>query len=83
MPGRDPSEILYEMANDANEKSSLRAHCAAELMRYLYPQLKAIEHSGPGGGPIEIHDSAREEFARRISGLAARLDASGDIKRPE
>jgi len=32
-----------------------------------------IEHTGPGGGPIEIDVDARESLARRIAELAARL----------
>ena len=35
-----------------------------ELMEYLYPKRKAVEHSGPVGGPIEI--VARREDLKRI-----------------
>ncbi len=31
----------------------LRAQCAQNACSYLYPKRKAIEHSGPDGGPIE------------------------------
>jgi hypothetical protein len=79
----DPIEGMARIAMDAKQKPELRGRMFAELAKYRYPQLKAIEHTGAGGGPIEIHDSAREELARRIAGLAARLGASGDIERSE
>jgi len=38
-----------------------RLRAACELMKYIAPALKAIEHSGLGGGPIEtkvVYDTA-------------------------
>ena len=44
----------------------------AELAQYVYPKRKAVEHSGPGGGPIETNDgSARELLLSRINSIAA------------
>lgn len=44
----------------------------------------AHEHSGPDGGPIQTEDitAAREEIARRISGLAAKGGAGEDTSGP-
>ncbi|MHB8928933.1 MAG: terminase [Bacillota bacterium] len=41
------------------------------------------EHSGPGGGPIEITDDARERLASRIAGVAAKLGAGADTEGPQ
>ena len=40
---------------------------------------QAVEHSGPGGGPIQTEDVTRdaEAFARRMAQLAARADDGG------
>lgn len=40
------------------------------------------EHSGPGGGPVEIAD-ARDDLARRLAGLAARTGAAGVAGEPQ
>ena len=76
--GCDPIEGMALLANDKKTKPELRGRMFAELAKYRWPQLKAIEMSGPGGGPIELHDSAREELLGRISGLAARIGPSPD-----
>lgn len=51
--GKDPSTVLAEIMNDPDRDPRLRAHCAGELMKYLYPTLRAIEVTGASGGPIE------------------------------
>lgn len=42
--------ILVELPNFTLEH---RMKAAVELAQYLHPKRKAIEHSGPDGGPIE------------------------------
>lgn len=37
-------------------KPEIRFKAASEATQYLEPKRKAIEHSGPGGGPIESRD---------------------------
>lgn len=51
--GKDPSEVLAEIMNDSQADRRLRAHCASELMKYLYPALRSVEVTGAGGGAIE------------------------------
>lgn len=49
-----------------------------KLGRHLGMFKERVEHSGPGGGPIQTEDasaSAREEIASRIAGLAAKSGA--------
>lgn len=54
-----------------------RRKAAADAAPYIYPKLKNIEHSGPGGGPIEtnthilgkvaaLDDNALEKELRRL-----------------
>lgn len=40
------------------------------------------EVTGKDGGPIQHEHSARDEIARRISGVAARIGAGGDPAKP-
>ena len=70
----DPIAVMCGFVADVNLKAEFRGRMAAELAQYLHPKLRAVEHTGPGGGPVEIlNESARDEFARRITGLAARI----------
>jgi hypothetical protein len=42
----------------------------------VYRDNARIEHTGPGGGPVQV-ESFREEFIRRIERLAARRGMVG------
>ncbi len=42
----------------------------------VYRDNARIEHTGPGGGPVQV-ESFREEFIRRIERLAARRGVAG------
>jgi hypothetical protein len=39
----------------------LRSSSAREACKYLFPQLKAVEHSGPNGGPMEVAPAATNQ----------------------
>ncbi len=80
--GFDPIMQMVEIANDKGAPLELRGKMAAELAQYVWPKRKAIEHSGPGGAPIEMNVSARELLARRIAGLIERRGADGSAQRP-
>lgn len=43
----------------------------AELLNYLLPKRKAIEHTGPEGSPIEVNVSYREQILSRIASIVA------------
>jgi hypothetical protein len=61
----------------------LQGKMAAELAQYQSPKLKAIEHSGPGGGPIEIeHDLSMltEEELALARALALKASKKKDGK---
>lgn len=67
--GCDPVALLVQFAT-GKYKAELRFSAAKELASYVYPKLKAIEHTGPGGGPIE-HDTGLQALKDRIHSLAA------------
>lgn len=49
----DPVIALAEIACDPSNPLDTRAAAHARIAQYLYPALKQVEVSGPGGGPIE------------------------------
>lgn len=51
--GCNPIQGLANIADDPKTSRELRAKVLADLAKYVAPQLKAIEHSGPDGGPIQ------------------------------
>jgi len=71
--GCDPVQAIINIAEDPKNKIELRAKMYVELLQYLFPKLRAIEHTGVGGAPIGIQVSASEELARRIDALSERL----------
>ena len=78
-----PVANLAKIANDRKVDVAIRRAANSDLMRYCYPQLKAIELSGPGGGAIPLtsvdpYESIRGELAR----IAERQRAAGDPPTP-
>jgi hypothetical protein len=58
-----PSRLRELLPNLSPEK---QADVLLDLMSYLYPKRKAIEHSGPDGSPIQIQPN-RENLKRLIA----------------
>jgi hypothetical protein len=60
----DPLEVLAHIAKGSKKPLKLqkgesvplelRYQAARELAGYIAPKLKTIEHTGPGGGPVEV-----------------------------
>lgn len=50
--GCDPLEGMAMIAMNEENAPELRGRMFAELAQYVLPKRKAIEHSGPAGGPI-------------------------------
>ena len=48
-----PDEALCKIVNDLKQPATLRARCASELLQYLHPKLRNVEHVGADGGPIQ------------------------------
>lgn len=67
----DPLEALAEMAFDPNHDLMVRKDCLKEVVQYGHAKKKAIEISGPDGGPIEM----RLELIEQITGLIEKLNS--------
>jgi len=67
----DPLEALAEMAFDPNNDLMVRKDCLKEVVQYGHAKKKAIEISGPDGGPIEM----RLELIEQITGLIDKLNS--------
>ena len=48
-----PLEELFRIATDLDEEPSVRLNALKEVTAYTYPKRKALEVSGPEGGPIK------------------------------
>jgi len=48
-----PLEYLLSILRDPTESADRRMHAAMAAAPYCHARLKAIEHRGEGGGPIE------------------------------
>ncbi len=72
--GVNPIEGMATIAADPKADLPIRARMHAELAKYLHPQLKSVEHSGPAGGPIQVNHtvSARDVLTGRITELTKR-----------
>ena len=49
-PNFCPIEAMIEVAKDKEESTTIRIQANREIAKYIYPQLKAVEHSGEIGG---------------------------------
>ena len=76
--GCDPIAGMCRIAEDPSNSNELRLHAYRSLAPYKHPQLKAVELTGPAGGPIEVTTSPREQLAARIARIAERTEASGN-----
>ena len=53
-PGYHPVIKMADIAMDESNDVQLRANMHKEVAKYVTPQLKAIEHSGPDGQQLQI-----------------------------
>jgi hypothetical protein len=59
--GFNPAEKLMELYNKATTKDDLKVLICKELMKYIYPQRKAVDTNITGGGfVVEINNEAVE-----------------------
>ena len=79
----NPIMAMADVLNDRKAEPALKLRAAAELARYVWPQLRSIELRTSPGAPLEIADvtSTRELFTRRIAGIAARSGQSPSNQR--
>ena len=77
--GCDPITGMALIALNENEESAIRVRCYSELAQYVYPKRRAVEHSGPGGGPIQVENiDPYDAFARDVTLAAERERARED-----
>jgi hypothetical protein len=50
----NPVERMIALCNQDDLPLDLQVQILKELAQYVHPKRKAIEHSGSGGGPLEI-----------------------------
>ncbi|MBB4017367.1 hypothetical protein GGR16_002396 [Chelatococcus caeni] len=82
--GLTPLDYMLQLLRNPKNPRDVRFEAAKAAAPYVHPKLAAIEHSGPGGGPIQTEDvSPRERIAGRIARLASRAGADGDPSKPE
>ena len=53
-PGWNPVVQMAERANNEDETPEARFQACKEVAKYVVPQLKAVEHTGAGGGDLVI-----------------------------
>lgn len=81
----DPIEGMARIAMDKKTPKTLQGRMFAELAKYSHPALKAIEHSGLGGGAIGIdvlygESDPRSILLGRMDELAARTNQGASDK---
>jgi hypothetical protein len=55
--GLMPSEFQLSIMRDETQELSVRMAAARDAAPYVHPRLAAVEHTGPGGGPIQVNIS--------------------------
>src|SRR5690348_14414466 len=74
--GCDPIEGMVRLANDLSNTPELRGKMFSELARYIHPQRKAVELTGPAGGPVQFQDASPGAIIRsRIARIAEQRGA--------
>jgi hypothetical protein len=71
--GFDPIRSMIAIAADPANEIAIRARMLSELAQYVYPKLRQVEHSGPGGGAIPLMAvNPLDEINRELARLAER-----------
>ena len=54
--GCDPLQAMVEIAQEARDAGdlALSAKIHGDLLQYIRPRLRSVEHSGPDGGAIQV-----------------------------
>ncbi len=73
--GFDPLMAMVELALDPTNTPELRGRMASELARYVYPMLRATEHTGDVDVTVN-GDNDMDELRRRLDAMrTAELEA--------
>lgn len=52
--GLTPLDFMLQIMRDETKPDGLRANMARDAAPYVHPRLAAVEHTGKGGGPVEL-----------------------------
>lgn len=67
----NPLEGLARIAIDEKVEIGVRVSAYRSIARYVHPELKSIELSGPGGAPIQHeHSDAAQELISRMGSIS-------------
>lgn len=67
-----PVIAMTEIALDPKWPMEIRCKMHSETAKYVAPQRKAVEHSGPGGEPIEVKLDLVDRVVASMEKLARR-----------
>jgi hypothetical protein len=82
--GLTPLDYLISVLRDETASRAERMEAAARAAPYVHPRLAAVEHTGAGGGPIEVErpidlsELDREERAQLRAMLERRRPKIGN-----
>ncbi len=65
--GVEPFEDLLKLSKSTRDEG-IKVACLKECAKYIYPQMRSTEISGPGGGPIstEVQSSEVKELLAEV-----------------
>lgn len=80
----NPLEGLARIATNEKVDIAVRVHAYGKIARYVHPELKSIELSGPGGAPIQHeHSDAANELISRMDSMSSPALARPGNTKPE
>lgn len=65
--GLTPLDYMLSIMRDEAKMPDVRLDAAKAAAPYVHPKLAAVEHSGPGGGPIEVANISDADLAAIIA----------------
>lgn len=80
--GCNPFEGMAKIANDEEIPNEIRLRAYTELAQYCLPKKRAVEHTGPGGGPLELNVNPVDSLISRIAQLAPSGSTRGPDPKP-
>ncbi len=80
--GLTPLDFMLDLLRDEEQPPHIRLDAAKSSAPYVHPRLSAIEHTGKGGGPVEVRAVPDDRLECDIGELEGRLAAIEGRKIP-
>ena len=79
-PDYHPILAMAEIANDTSTDAGVRVAIHRELANYVFPKLKAVEHTGKveGGGAMRIDVSFKEPVSATAQWIQNAIKSHGE-----